>query len=324
MKYRSAVAAIVTIAVIIAACADSDRGASPISTEPGQQNGVHYVTRGKATIFDPRTGKPVPVKPMESTAGVGASIVSSSGVGETVTFPSTAPGIGSFGGTGTVSFVDQQSHHHMLALLYSRIGGPPVAMQHYVDGSIVSTSAYTWQLTPTGYVRTRSLLQVVRGGTLYGSYTTTTAPIRGPGGGPAQPVRFEHRPPTSPFQRVVGAVAYGLAFSLAPEDASAQAKTFITTCQQDYLKYSVAAALVIGVGLTIVEAPSLTPMLTTQMISAMTGLAFTEDLLLDCIVGHMSFSGMRGIGSSGGRSQPPPAECMMGSYAPQCSTPFTL
>lgn len=327
MMHRMAVAAVAASALLAGACADSDRGGSALSTEPEQQSGMHYFTSGAATVVDPHTGKSIAVKAMASSVGASASIVAGSGTGEAVQFATSAPGLGNGGGTATMSFVDVANRHHMLAILYSRIGGPPVAIQHYVEGNLVSTSAYNWQLTPTGWVRTRSLLQAVHNGKLYGTYTTNTTPVRAPGGGgggPAQPVRFEHPPITAPLQRMFGAVAYGLAFALAPQDASAQAKLFITRCLPDFLRYSAAAALVIGITVTIGEAPFLTPLLTMQLGGALSALAATEDLVLDCVVGHMQFSGMRGIGSGAGRSSPPPAECLEGSYAPQCSTPFTL
>ncbi len=329
MKHRIAVAAITAGALIAGACADADREHSSLATEPERQGGVHYYTRGAATVIDPRTGKAVAVKPVESSVGPSASIVSASVTGEALQFAPTAPGLGTMTGTGTVSFVDQANRHHMLAFLYGKIGGPPVAMQHYVEGELISTSAYTWQRTQTGWVRTRSQLNAVRGGALYGTYVTTSTLARGPGGaggggGPAQPVRFEHRPAATPLQQMLGTVAYGLAFSLAPQSANAQARLFVTTCLPDMLRYATAAALVTGIAAAIAEAPFLTPVLVSQMIGALAGLALTEDLVLDCVVGHFQFMGMRGIGSGAGRNKPPPAECMVGSYAPQCSTPFTL
>jgi len=331
MKHRMALAAIVASALIVGACGERDGEGGRYSTEPvaGGPNsvasGVHYITTGVAEVRDPRTGRLLKVPPAASASThASASVVAGSGSGEAMQIPFSSPGLASKGGTSVASFTDDANHHHVLALLYSGIGGPPAAIQHYVDGSLVSTSAYTWQKTPTGWLRTHSLLQVVRNGTLYGTYTTnTTSTVPSKPGGPAQPVRFDHAPAVGPLQQLIGRVAYGLAFALAPQDASAQAGIFVGPCKQDFLKYSAAAAIVVGITVTIGEVPIITPLLISQLISSLALLAGTEDLLLDCVVGHMQMFGNSG-GGGGGQSQPPPAICLQGSFAPQCSTPFTL
>lgn len=332
MKHRMALAAIAASALIIGACGERDDAGGRFSTEPiargpsSVAGGMHYITTGIAAVRDPRSGQLLKLPPAASAStNASGSVVAGTGSGEAMQFPLSSPGLAKAGGTSVVSFTDDANHHHMLALLYGGIGGPPAAIQHYVDGSLVSTNAYTWQKTPTGWLRTHSLLQVVRNGTLYGTYTTfttNTVPSKG-GGGPAQPVRFEHAPAAGPLQQLIGRVAYGLAFALAPQDASAQSGLLVGPCREDFLKYSAAAAIVVGITITIGEAPIITPLLFSQLLSSIALLAGTEDLLLDCVVGHMQMFSNSG-GSGGGRSQPPPAICLQGSYAPQCSTPFTL
>lgn len=335
MKHRMALAAIAASALIIGACGERDDEGGRYSTEPVARgpnsvaSGMHYTTTGIAAVRDPHTGQLLKVSPAPSAStNASGSVVAATGTGEAMQFPFSSPGLAKAGGSSVVSFTDDANHHHVLALLYAGIGGPPAAIQHYVDGSLVSTSAYTWQKTPTGWLRTHSVLQVVRNGTLYGTYTTNTAnttntaPPKG-GGGPAQPVRFDHAPAAGPLQQMIGRVAYGLAFALAPQDASAQGTILVGPCRQDFLKYSAAAAIVVGITITIGEAPLLTPLLISQLISAIALLGGTEDLLLDCVIGHMQLFGNSG-GAGGGQPQPPPAICLQGSFAPQCSTPFTL
>jgi hypothetical protein len=328
MKHRLALAAIAASALIIGACGERDDERGRFSTEPAARDpgsvagGMHYITTGIAALRNPHTGQLLTVPPAAASASASGSVVAATGAGEAMQFPFSSPGLATAGGTSIVSFDDDTHHHHVLALLYAGIGGPPAAIQHYVNGSLVSTSAYTWQKTPTGWLRTHSLLQVVRNGTLYGTYTTNTVPSK-TGGGPAQPVRFDHAPAVGPLQQLLGGVAYGLAFALAPQDASAQAGIFIGACKQDFLKYSAAAAVVVGVTITIAEIPIITPLLVSQLMGALALLAGTEDLLLDCVIGHMQMYGNSG-GSGGGQVHPPPAICLQGSYAPQCSTPFTL
>jgi hypothetical protein len=325
MNHRIAVAAIASAALIIGACADQDGGAQRFSTEPGADapmasSGVHYFTKSIATVRDPKSNKLVTI-PLSASVTANGSVVVTTGPAEAMQIPLSAPGIAKSGGTSTFTFDDSTKHHHVFALLYAGSGGPPAAIQHYVDGSLVSTSAYTWQRTSSAWLRTHSLVQVVRNGTLYGTYTTTaTAPK---GGGPAPvPVRFDHAP-AGPLQQLLGRVAYGLAFALAPQDANAQMTTILYACRQELLKYAAAAAVVIGITAVITELPALTPVISMQLAGSLALMAATEDAMLDCFIGHMSpFIG--GGQGGGGHMQPPPAECLSGSFAPQCSAPLTL
>jgi hypothetical protein len=334
MKHRMAIAAIAAAALVIGACVDRGDGASRLFTEPGGDGGkaeaqVDYVTTASASVVDPRTHRLQLVKQsMKRSAGVSASIAAS-GTGSLLLVPYGSPGLAKTSGYYAMRFTDKSLHKHTVILLYSLFGGPPAAMQHYVDGAIANTTSYTWQKVSTGWLRTASLLRVVHSGALVGTYATTTtaAPPSGRGG-PAIPVRLEHQPNSGGVQRLLNGVAYSLAFTLAPQDASAQiVSPAISACLQEWLKYAAAAGVVVGIEVLIAEAPVLTPFLAAQFATAMSLLAAAEDLLLTCLIANQpgtfmfygGAGGGAGTGSGGGDS-----DCLAGSYAAHCTTPFTL
>lgn len=332
MRHRIAIASLAAVTLLVGACEERDGAANRLATEPagadsGGAESVHYLARGTAAVLDPRTHLLRNVAPPSSApSGVSASIVAATTTTDAMQLPSALPGFGPGAGYAGATFDDSAAHHHTLILLYSSTGGPPVAMQHYIDGELTSVSAYSWQRLSTGWLRTRSLLRAVKGGTLYGTYTMNTYPVQSSGGsGPAQPVRLERVPPVGPFERVVGGVAYALAFALAPQDASAQYSPAFSACRQQWLKYAAAAAVTVGYGAVIVDAPVLTPLVAMQFAGSLALLAVAEDSLLDCVLANQptrtAFGGGSGGGATGGGSS---SDCLEGSYAAHCTTPFTL
>ncbi|HLB10949.1 MAG TPA: hypothetical protein VK617_15520 [Gemmatimonadaceae bacterium] len=332
-----ALAAIAVAALIIGACADRGDGASRLFTEPGWEVGkgdaqLNYVATASASVVDPRTHRLQPVREsVKRSPGVSASITAG-GTGSLLLVPFGSPGLAKTSGYYAMRFTDQSLHKHTVILLYSLFGGPPAAMQHYVDGAISSTTTYSWKKVTAGWLRTTSFTRAVRSGTLVGTYSTTTTTTTGVppsgGGGPAIPVRLEHQPQPNGVQRLLNSVAYSLAFTLAPQDASAQiVSPAIGACLQEWLKYAAAAGVVVGIEALIAEAPVLTPFLAAQLATALALLGAAEDLLLNCLISHqpgtfMFFGGGgggAGAGSGGGDS-----DCLAGSYAAHCTTPFTL
>jgi hypothetical protein len=326
MMHRMAIAAMVVAPLIAGACTDRD-GASRLTTEPGDAAPtVSYVSTGRAAVVNPRTHR---LESVGSTApeGIRASIVAGTTTASALLVSSSEPGVASSGGTASFSYVDASAHTHKIALLYRSIGGPPAAMQHYVDGQLVSTSSYAWLKTSTGWVRTRSVLRAVRNGTFVGTYTTITTLATQPiNGGPVQPVRLDHPPAVGPIERVLGATGYVLAFALAPQDASAQGFYFYL-CRQEWLHYAGAAAVLSAAAATLAAAPELTPLILSAFVGALATTAAYEDLLIDCMIAHETVStgpvGGAGTGSFGSGGQPD-WDCLEGSYAAHCTTPFTL
>lgn len=336
MNHRMALAAIAAAALIVGACADQDGGAGRLSTEPGGNDAVgstqlRYVTTASAEVLDPRTHRMVRAITAGATApGVSAS-VAAGGTGAALQIANGSPGITTAAGYYTSTFLDQSKHQHTLVLLYPKFGGPPAAMQHYVDGALESTTGYSWQRTTTGWVRTSSLMRLVRNNALVGTYTTTTTvtPTKpGNPGGPAIPVRLEHQPGASALQRMMVSVAYHAALAFAPEDASAQSLAFLA-CTQEWLRFSAAAAVVTGIIFVIAEAPAVSILLMSQYAAAVSLMGAAEDALLRCVLANQPpspfhFFGTGGGGGSSGGGGAGDSDCLEGSYAAHCTTPFTL
>jgi hypothetical protein len=332
MHHRIAVIVIAAAAIAVAACADQEGGSS-LSTEPGSSTpSLDYITTGSAAIVNPKTHRLETVSAASLPSGVSASIVGGSvtNYGMQVSFfePGLAPG----SGFGSWTFTDSSKHVHKIVLLYGPGGGPPAAMQHYTDGALVGTTSYAWIKNSRGYLRTRSSLQVIRNGILIGTYTTLTTLPKSPlTPGPVQTVRLDHPPTVSPTQRTLGAVAYALAFAFAPQDATAQGFYFYA-CRQQWLHYAGAAALLSGAAAALAAAPELTPLLVTTFVGLLASTAAMEDLLIDCMLANDSvasggFGGAGGFGSGGGGTGGAGGgynDCLEGSYAAHCTTPFTL
>ena len=245
MKHRMAFSAMAACAIIAGACADQD-GGERLMTEPsGGTPVVSYVTSSSAAIVDPSTHRLTAVTADASHDGVRASIAA--GGVSTTAFQvlDNEPGIARVGGRTIYKFTDASNHKQEIVMLYRSTGGPPASMQHYIDGVLVSTTAFGWMRTSNGWLRTQSVMQSLRNGVLVGTYSTATAPQKpGSGGGPVQTVMLEHAPVASPLQKFVGAFAYGLAFAMGPEDASAQTYS-VYDCRLEWLRY-VGSAVVLA------------------------------------------------------------------------------
>ena len=321
MRHRIAVAAIAAAALIAAACQDSDGSGRRLSTEPGSSipdAAEHYVTTAQVSVIDRVTHRLTTVEHLlGGHTGVSASIVNGSGNLPAMLITGDEPGVARGGGYGMQKYTDSGKHVHTIVMLYRSTGGPPAAMQHYIDGALVSTSAYAWQKTTAGWVRTQSFFQELRNGALIGTYSTHTAPAPpGGGGGPVQTVRLEHPARSGPFERAAVATMYGLAFAFAPQRADAQ--LYFPQCAQEWLHYLGAAAILTGTAATMLDAPVLTPMLIGQFISALAATAAFEDQLLLCILSHSQAfqNGMSGSGGgTGGGAPQGKSECLNGGYA---------
>jgi hypothetical protein len=309
-------------ALIVAACADQN-GGTRLATEPGDTKPVvSYITSGSAAVVNPRTHRLEPVSSERGRGGVSASVVGGSVTGPGLQVGFNAAGVARIGGRASWSFTDSAKHVQKIVFLY-RTSGPPSVMQHYTDGVLVSTTAYTWATTQLGWVRTRSYMQSVRNGALVGTYTTNSIPAKPGTGGPIQTVRLDRAPAVSPVQKTLGTLAYALAFAFAPQDATAQGFYFYP-CRQEWLKYGGSAALLSGAGVALAAAPELTPVLLTTFIGLLATTAALEDLLIDCMLKYDTvYSG--GFGASGAATWPPEKwDCFEGSYAARCTTAFTL
>lgn len=322
MRHRIAVAAIAAAALIAAACQDSSDSARRLTTEPGSSIpdlAQHYITTARASVVDRTTHRLTPVEQLPGGhAGVSASIVNGAGSLPAMLVASGEPGVASGAGYGMQKFTDSANHVHAIVTLYRSTGGPPAAIQHYVDGVLVSTSAYQWQKTASGWVRTQSIFQQLHNGVLEGTYSThTTVAPPGGGGGPVQTVRLEHPSRSGPIERAAVVTMYALALASAPQAVDAQ--MYFGPCRQQWLHYMGAAAALAGASAALAYAPVATPALITGFIAALAATAALEDQLVDCMIQNdpafqYGESG-GGVGGAGGGAPQGKSECLNGGYA---------
>jgi len=324
MHYRIGIMAGAAAVLVVAACADQE-GGRWLGTEPGEgAPTVRYETRTSAAVVNPKTHRLETVTAGPVASGVSASVVGVSVTTDGLQVALKAPGVAYTAGSASWTFTDSTMHVHKIVFLYRVGGGPPAAMQHYTDGKLVSTTAYSWTKTSSGWARTRSYMQSVRNGVLVGTYTTTSV-VRTTSGGYPQTVRLDRPPAVSPLQRALGSIAYAAAFAFAPQDATAQGFYFYA-CRQQWLRYAGAAAVLAGAAAALAAAPELTPILITTFIGALATTAALEDALIDCMIANDSLasggfgSGTGGSAGSGGVDD----SCLEGSYAAHCTTAFTL
>jgi hypothetical protein len=331
MKHRIAVAACAAVALIAVACSDSDTGSRQLSTEPSPSapdQQTHYITTGVAAVVG--ANQLLQSLAPHAAPRPSASVAAPSQPAAPLIVTTGEPGVANGGGYRLSSFVDADQHRHTLSMLYPVTGGPPAAVQHYIDGKLVSTNAFTWSRTGAEWVRSRSLLQSVRDGRLYGTYATTTSVTPPGGGGGSKPVVRLSRPaPPNALQRAVGEAAYHLAFVFAPQDATAQSLA-LSACSQQWLRFAAAATAVVAIEIAIANAPALTPLLIAQLGTALANLAGAEDALLDCVLAHQpiplidNWSSGMGTGGGSGSGSAEGKDCLEGSYAAHCSTALTL
>lgn len=341
MRHRIAVAAITAATIIIGACADQDGGATKLSTEPGGNADPRYTTTTSAAVLDPHTHQLRALGSNTISAPRVSASVAAGGSGSLLQIENGSPGLATSTGYSTTSFVDASMHTHRVVLLYGKYGGPPAAVQHYMDGTLVSTARYSWQHAGAVWVRTSSIVSEVSNNTVVGTYTTTTAIASSPGapgkpgapgtpGGPGIPVKLEHQPGSAnALERMIGRVAYAAAFALAPQDALAQLSPAFGACSQEWYKFAAASIIVVGLTAVIGNAPTLTPLLASQYAAAMANLAAATDMLVRCIMEHQPVTLSSGSGSGAGNGSGPGGvpgydDCLAGSYAAHCTTPFTL
>lgn len=324
MKHRMAFAALAAGAIVAGACADRDGGERLVTEPSGGKPVVRYVTSSSAAIVDPRTHRLTPVTADAARSGINASIAAGSISTTAFQVLNSEPGVARSGGRAVYKFTDDSHHQQEIVLLYRSTGGPPAAMQHYIDGVLVSTTAYGWMRTGNVFVRTQSVMQALRNGALVGTYTTATVPAKpGSGDGPVHTVMLEGAPVASPLRKAVSAFAYGLAYALGPDEAKAQTYS-VYDCRLEWLRYVGSAVILAASASAMGAAPVLTPILISTFIASLATTAIYEDQLLDCIIAHQGLAA-GGFGTGGASTWPSGKwDCFDGSYAAHCTTAFTL
>lgn len=210
--------------------------------------------------------------------------------------------------------------------LYGPAGGPPAVMQSYRNHVLVSTNWMTWTRTATGWVQASSVLSLVNNATLVGRVTTTTTPCR-TNCGPAQMVRSHQ----------VESLLYALASATS---ACAHAQWYnmhFGACRAEWVKYDIAFAAFYAASVTAVAVRGIGVVSAVALASLEQAVADAESTLRACMEqqpeasdstyqgGPTNWNASGGPGSGGsGSGSAGSADCLQGSYAAHCSTPFTL
>lgn len=255
--------------------------------------------------------------------GVRASTVAPS----PITLASNAPAISKHGAESRqFSFTTSDGSPAKVVWLYGPAGGPPAVMQSYRNHILVSTNWMTWTRTGTGWLQTSSVLSLVNNATLVGRVTTTTTPCR-TNCGPAQMVRSHQ----------VESLLYALASATS---ACAHAQWYnmhFRACQTEWVKYDIAFAAFYAASVTAGFSGGIGPVSAIGLAALEQAVAEAESALRACMEQqpeasdstyqggptNWNASGGPGSGGSGSGSAGSP-DCLTGSYAAHCTTPFTL
>lgn len=303
MNHRLASAATLAVAgVVLVAAACSD---SIIAPEKSPQ---YYASETSIEILNPATGVLTRYAP---------GFHNSNGVSLATTAPASEPAMlladnaASVSHVGAahlkVSTVDATKHKHDILYLYPNSGGPPTAVQHYIDGKLLSETKNTWTRITGGWYRSLMTFQVMNPASgsvlssqaIQGVYTVATKPCNpkvSPNCGPGQMVINDHVPLGG---RLAGYFALGLANVFAPADALAQSSIpgLFGPCTQEWLTYQ-AAGLALAVAAVALAACPACGLTEAAFAAALFAAAKAEDALLNCQI-RSTFGGGMGGGSGG-------------------------
>jgi len=298
MRNTLAIAAAALLAAMAVACSDS--------TNP-EVSPTAYQSQASIQILNPKTGELTTYAPGFKTG---------SGVMLSTTAPTQAPAMliadndASVSKSGpahlSVTTYDAQSHKNQIIYLYSQ-AGPPTAIQHYIDGKLITETKNTWTKISGGWYRSLTTLQVINptSGAILGSeavqgtYTVVTKPCN-----PAQPgtncappqVVINNAPLT---HKLAGYAGLAIANIFAPADALAQSGLpgLFGPCTTEWLKYQ-AAGLALAIAAVALAACPECLITEAAFAAAMYACAEAENSLLDCELKSQGYAG--GGGGSGG------------------------
>ncbi|MEP7086096.1 MAG: hypothetical protein ABI884_02080 [Gemmatimonadota bacterium] len=303
MNHRLAGATAFAVAAALAgAAACSDSSLAP------QKSQLYYASEAKMEILNPVTGVLTSYTP---------GFHSSTGLSLSTTAPASEPAMliaddaASVSHVGAahlkVSTVDATKHKHDILYLYPNSGGPPTAVQHYIDGKLLSETKNTWTRITGGWYRSLMTFQVMNPASgsvlssraIQGVYTVATKPCNpkvSPSCGPGQMVINDHVPLAG---RLAGYFALGLANVFAPADALAQSSLpgLFGPCTQEWLTYQ-AAGLALAVAAVALAACPVCGLTEAAFAAALFAAARAEDALLNCEL-RSTFAGGLGGGSGG-------------------------
>jgi hypothetical protein len=344
---------VVGMGVALAACADAGRAptATSVAALDFSARGVVTISRGGGAVAGNGTGVQTSVTGARATAVLPGSLsahappgvalsrardrASGNGSGATLPFIAVrdeARGLMAprEGYRRVLTLRDDHGVTHHLVALYDRSGGPPRVIQHYVGSTLVHLTAMRWRRVNGAWVQHHVLARELRDGALTleadaEASDVQVAALRSTEGSVG---RFASR-------RIVALLAAGIAHTFAPRDAEAQ--LYMSECWDKYKEYWKATAaltsaiLAIEVGMETGVGAAATNALYFAYTAALAWAAAAEIELFLCVdnaserATPIRPSGPEG-GPGGGMGARGPSgdECLNGSYAARCQTPYGL
>lgn len=294
-------------ALIVAACSDS--------TIAPQASPTNYSSETSIQIMNPTTGVLTKYTPGFKT-GPGVALSTTAPASQpAMLLADNAASVSHIGAAHTsATTIDAQKHKHQIIYLYSQ-NGPPTAVQHYIDGKLVTETKNSWTKITGGWYRSLTTLQVINPTTgailssqaIEGTYTVVTKPcdpkVTSSCGPPQTVLNNPDTPPTNRIfgDRLFGYAGLALANVFAPADALAQSSIpgLFGPCTQEWLTYQ-AAGLALAVAAVALAACPECGITEAAFAAAMFATAKAEDALLNCEIKSQFADGGGAAGGSSG------------------------
>ena len=308
MNVRISIAAVAMVAATLTAVACADNSTGPAAAP------IRYSTTESFQILNPRTGVLTDYKQgIRSVPGVSLSTTAPLPVAA-IFLADNNPSVSRVGSYHLgVHTVDVKNHTHDIIYLYAG-SGPPTAVQHYIDGKLITETRNTWVRATGGWYRSLSTLQVMNPTSskvmsslaIVGTYTSVTTPCnpKVTDCGPAQTVMNDRLPVG---RRTMGYVALALANFFAPGDALAQTAVpgLFGPCTQEWIAYQAAGLGLAAAAVALAGCPEC-GVTEAAFAAAMFACAKAEDALLNCELRSQGYaaagSGSGTYGMAGGAS----------------------
>jgi len=304
MNHRLIIAAAAMVAATLTAVACADSSAGP-SAAPAQFGSTESIR-----ILNPKTGVLTEYKQgLHSVPGVSLSTTYAAPA-PAMLIADNNPSVSRVGAYHLgVHTVDANNHSHDIMYLYA-YSGPPTAVQHYIDGKLVTETRNTWVKISGGWYRSLTTLQVLNptNGTVLssravvGTYTVTTQTCN-PKITNCPPPNIVMNDRTPMGRRMAGWAGLAFANAFAPADALAQTgiPSIFGPCTQEWLTYQAAGLALAAAALALAACPECA-VTEAAFAAAMYACAKAEDALLNCELRAQGYAdaGTGDGGSAGG------------------------
>jgi hypothetical protein len=306
MNHRLIIAAAATVAATITAVACADSSAGPRAAP------AKFSSTESIRILNPETGVLTEYKQgLHSVPGVSLSTISG-GSAPAMLIADNNPSVSRVGAYHVgVHTVDANNHSHDIVYLYAG-SGPATAVQHYIDGKLVTETRNTWVKISGGWYRSFTSLQVLNpvNGTVLssrsvvGTYTVVTQTCN-PKITNCPPPNIVMNDRTPMGRRIAGWAGLAFANVFAPADALAQTgiPSIFGPCTQEWLTYQAAGLALAAAAVALAACPECA-VTEAAFAAALYACAKAEDALLNCQLRSQGYvdAGGDGGGSAGGSS----------------------